>query len=251
MEKNQNISALIEIGEQEFLPTVSVDCVILGFHENQLKVLLLKHRYREMWALPGGFIFKHEDAKHAAERVLQERTGLKKIFLQEFHTFGEKERYSNDFHLEDFEKDGIEVTADFWLLQRFITIGYYALVDFFEVVPSPDRLSETCTWWDVNALPEMILDHRKIFDKALHTIQLNLLYQPIGYNLLPEKFTMTELQKLYETILGKKLDRRNFQRKMLGYDILSKLDEVKKGVAHKSPHLYSFNLPKYQKALQE
>lgn len=251
MERNESISALLNAGEQNLLPSLSVDCVIFGFHENQLKVLLLKHRHLDMWALPGGFIGKEEPTDAAAYRVLQERTGLNEIFLQQFHVFGEPERSQKEFHLQDLKKDGINVTEDLWILQRFVTIGYYALVEFSNVSHTPDFLSERSEWWDINKAPAMILDHRKIIDKALATLRMQVSYQPIGYNLLPEKFTMPELQKLYETILDKILDRRNFQRKILRFQILRRLKESKKGVPHKSPYLYSFDLKKYNAALNE
>jgi ADP-ribose pyrophosphatase YjhB (NUDIX family) len=251
MPRNKAIIELLNAGEQSFIPSLSLDCVIFGFHENQLKVLLLKHRYLDMWSLPGGFIYKDEPTDAAAYRVLKERTGLNQIFLQQFHVFGEPERYEKEFHLRDFKRDGINVNADHWILQRFVTIGYYALVEFSKVSPAPDTLSEKCLWWDVHNVPVLILDHRKIFDRALATLRMQLNYQPIGYNLLPEKFTMPELQKLYETILDKKLDRRNFQRRILGYEILRRLRETKKGVPHKSPYLYSFDLKKYNRALNE
>ena len=251
MARNKAISQLLNAGEHSFLPSLSVDCVIFGFHENQLKVLLLKHRYLDIWALPGGFIYKDEPADAAAYRVLQERTGLNEIFLQQFHVFGEPERSEKEFHLQDLKRDGINVNADHWILQRFVTIGYYALVEFSKVSPAPDTLSENCKWWDIHKVPALMLDHRKILDKALITLRIQLNYQPIGYNLLPEKFTMPELQKLYETILDKKLDRRNFQRKILGYRIVWRLTETKKGVPHKSPYLYSFDLKKYNDALNE
>lgn len=239
------------MGEHGFLPSLSVDCVIFGFHENLLKVLLLKHRYLDKWALPGGFIYKDEPVDTAAYRVLKERTGLNEIFLQQFHVFGEPERSEREFHLEDLKKDGIDVNEDHWILQRFVTIGYYALVEFSKVNLAYNSLSEKCIWWDIHEMPSLILDHRKILDTALATLQKQLNYQPIGHNLLPEKFTMPELQKLYETILDKKLDRRNFQRKILGFQIVRRLKETKKGVAHKAPYLYSFDLKKYHKALSQ
>jgi ADP-ribose pyrophosphatase YjhB (NUDIX family) len=249
MKSNETINTLLTAGESNFLPTLSVDCVILGFHENQLKVLLLKHRHRDMWALPGGFIGKDEPTDAAAYRVLKERTGLNEIFLQQFQVFGEPDRSKKEFHLQDFKKDGITVNDSHWILQRFVTIGYYALVEFSKVSPAGDWVSEKCIWWDIHNVPELILDHRNILDRALATLRMQLNYQPIGYNLLPQKFTMPELQKLYETILDKKLDRRNFQRKILGFQILLRLNETKKGVAHKAPYLYSFDLKKYKIAL--
>jgi ADP-ribose pyrophosphatase YjhB (NUDIX family) len=251
MEKNEAIRELLKAGEHNFLHSLSVDCVIFGFHENQLKVLLLKHRHLNMWTLPGGFIYKDEPTDTAVYRVLKERTGLNEIFLQQFHVFGEPERSNKEFHLLDFKRDGINVNEDHWILQRFVTIGYYALVEFSKVSPAPDIITEKCVWWDIHKVPALILDHRKILDTALATLQKQLNYQPIGYNLLPEKFTMPELQKLYETILDKKLDRRNFQRKILGFGILRRLKETKKGVAHKAPYLYSFDLKKYHRALNE
>lgn len=251
MTKNKTIRELLIAGEHNLLPTLSIDCVILGFHENQLKVLLVKHRHREMWALPGGFIGKDEPTEAAAYRVLKERTGLSEIFLQQFHVFGETERTQKEFHIQDLKKDGISVSEDLWILQRFVTIGYYALVEFSKVSPATGTLTEKCDWWDIHSLPIMILDHRKIFDKALATLRMQLNYQPVGVNLLPEKFTMPELQKLYETILDKKMDRRNFQRKILGFKILKRLKETKKGVAHKAPYLYSFDLKNYNDALIE
>jgi 8-oxo-dGTP diphosphatase len=249
MTRNKAISELLKVGEQGFLPSLSVDCVIFGFHENQLKVLLLKHRHLDLWALPGGFIYKDEPIDTAAYRVLKERTGLNEIFLQQFNVFGEPHRSEKEFHLQDLEKDGIEISEDHWILQRFVTVGYYALVEFSEVSPASGTLAEECVWWDIHHLPALMLDHGKIVEKALVTLRLQLNYQPIGYNLLQEKFTMPELQKLYETILDKKLDRRNFQRRILGFRILHRLKETKKGVAHKAPYLYSFDLEKYHKAL--
>ena len=138
-----------------------------------------------------------------------------------------------------------------WMFERFITVGFTALVDFTKVQPEADTFSDTCDWYNVNNIPTLILDHNIILQKALSDLRIQLNYHPVGYNLLPDKFTMPDLQKLYETILGKELDRRNFQRKILATGILKKLDETKKGVAHKAPFLYRFDLRKYEKALKE
>ncbi|MBL7727134.1 MAG: NUDIX hydrolase [Dinghuibacter sp.] len=251
MKRNETIKGLLQAGEHHLLPSLSVDCVIFGFHENELKVLLLKHRHLNMWALPGGFIGREEPTDAAAYRVLKERTGLNEIFLKQFYVFGDPARSQKEFHLKDLKKDGIPANEDLWILQRFVTIGYYALVEFSKVSPAPDTLSEECVWWEIHKVPALILDHREILNKALATLRTQLNYQPIGYNLLPEKFTMPELQKLYETILDKKLDRRNFQRKILGFKILKRLTETKRGMAHKAPYLYSFDLKKYNDALRE
>jgi len=248
---NKNIKDFIVEGLEVYLPSLSLDCVIFGFHENQLKVLLLKMKNAKQWCLPGGFVFKDEDVNEAAQRVLKERTGLSKIFLQQFNVFGKPRRSDSNFHREILRKDGIELRDDHWLFRRFVTIGYYALVEYSHVNPEPDNFSDYCTWRDVNDLPDLMMDHRQIVEQALGTLQTHLNYHPIGYNLLPAKFTMPQLQKLYETILNKRLDRRNFQRKILSYGILRRLQEVKKGGAHKAPFLYCFVLRKYHKALKE
>lgn len=247
----KDIKHFILEGTEAYLPSLSLDCVIFGFHDNQLKVLLLKMKNASQWSLPGGFIFKSEDVDEAAKRVLKERTGLSKIFLHQFNVFGRPKRSDSNFHRQVLRKEGIELKDDHWLLRRFVTIGYYALVEYSVVNPKPDNFSEICTWREVDDLPELMMDHRNIVEKALQTVRQNLNSHPIGYNLLPAKFTMPQLQKLYETILGKKLDRRNFQRKILSYGILKRLKEVKKGGAHKAPYLYNFDLRKYEKALNE
>ncbi|MBV9989527.1 MAG: NUDIX hydrolase [Chitinophagaceae bacterium] len=251
MAKQRSLQEFIRDGGDLFMPSVSLDCVIFGFHENQLKVLLLKMKSADQWALPGGFIYRNEDIETAAARVLQERTGLGDIFLQQFQVFGDPQRSDRKFHLGLFRKEGIKLEKDHWILQRFMTVGYYALVDFVDVEPKPDFSSEACEWHDLHGIRELFMDHKHILDRALETLRLQLNHQPIGYKLLAKKFTMPELQKLYETILDKKLDRRNFQRRMLGYGILKKLRETRKGGAHKAPYLYSFDLRKYNKALQE
>lgn len=247
----KDIKDFIIEGAEVYLPSLSIDCVIFGFHDNQLKVLLLKMKKATQWSLPGGFIFKNEDVDEAAKRVLQERTGLSQIFLHQFNVFGQPRRSDSNFHRRVLKKDGIELKDDHWLFRRFVTIGYYALVEYSFVNPTPDNFSEFCTWRDVNNLPELMMDHRQILDKALQTLRQHLNAHPVGYNLLPVKFTMPQLQKLYETILNKKLDRRNFQRKILSYGILKRLKEVKKGVAHKAPYLYTFDVRSYEKALNE
>lgn len=227
-------------GNQTFLPHVSVDSVIFGFHDNQLKVLLLKWK-GGAWCLPGGFVKHDESVDDSAVRILHERTGLENIYLQQFHTFGDPAR----------EKRKKIAPAKSWINKRFITIGYYALVEFSKVDPQPDILSTECRWWNVSKVPALIYDHKQIMNKALETLRLDLNDHPVGYNLLPEKFTMPELQRLYETILGESLDRRNFQKRMLGIEILEKLKERKLGGAHKAPFLYRFDKRKYQKALKQ
>jgi 8-oxo-dGTP diphosphatase len=251
MAATNKLKSYLQNGQNIYVPSVSVDCVIFGFHENQLKVLLLKMKDIEQRLLPGGFIEKNENTDEAATRVLNERTGLGEIFLQQFHVFGEPDRSDKKFHAQRMKKEGFVPDKNHWLLQRFITIGYYALVEFSTVNPMPDDLSDSCTWYDLHNLPTLMIDHTAILQKALETVRQHISYHRVGYNLLPVKFTMPELQKLYETILDRQLDRRNFQRKIMVYGILKKLKEVKKGVAHKAPFLYVFDLKKYNKALKD
>jgi 8-oxo-dGTP diphosphatase len=237
---------LWETGHKYFLPHISIDNVIFGFHENELKVLLLQWKESKRWCLPGGFIYRDEHIEEAAVRVLQSRTGLNNVYLQQFYTFGDPHR--------DRRKHGIAKPNDMkkpsWFMDRFVTVGYWALVEFSKVVPKPDEFSESCAWWDIDKVPQLILDHNQILEKALQSLRLNLNDYPVGKDLLTPKFTMPELQRLYETILSKPLDRRNFQKKILALDILERLEERKTGGAHKSPFLYRFDQRKYERAMK-
>jgi 8-oxo-dGTP diphosphatase len=234
----RNLEEFNRLGDQKYLPHLSVDCVIFGFHDNSLRVLLLKWKDGP-WCLPGGFVKHNESLDQSAVRVLKERTGLDDIYLKQFYAFGDPNR----------EKG--KKPSEFWIGKRFISIGYYALVDYSEVNPQPDIFSSDCQWCDVAKLAALIYDHKEIVKKALDALRLELNDHPVGYNLLPEKFTMPELQKLYETILGETLDRRNFQKRMLSLDILVRLKERKTGGAHKAPFLYRFDKKKYDHAMKQ
>ena len=250
MHKKLPTLELLSSATHYLLPSVSIDNVIFGFHENQLKVLLQQLKKNKKWKLPGGFIFTDEEIEDSAARILTTRTGLQKIFLQQFHVFGGTKRTTEQLVKEIFEIEEIKFTDQSNLFQRYLTIGYYALVEYNKVKPKPDELSIQCTWCDLNDLPELLFDHRQIIEQALHTLRLQLNFQPIGYNLLPKEFTLRNLQSIYETILGRKLDRSNFNRKILAYGILEKKEKHYSGAAHKAPYLYSFNKKVYFKALQ-
>lgn len=230
--------------KQDFLPHLSIDSVVFGFRETALQVLLVRLQGSDKWSLPGGYVGKDESTDDAAVRILKERTNAENIYLQQFRSFGDLNRS------ESFFADFADCPDDLWFRQRFVSLGYYALVNFEAVSPLHDEFSEECAWKSVDELPDLMMDHRYIFDKALMTLRKQLNYKPIGLNLLSEKFTMPELQRLYETILGKKLNRGNFYRKMLRFDILIKQEESRKGGAHKAPNLYSFNVEKYRNALK-
>lgn len=251
MRSEITIQQFLKEGSNYFLPSVSVDNVVFGFCDDQVRVLLLKLKYSTKWALPGGFIFKEENIDDAATRILKTRTGLNNLFLQQFHVFGEAGRTDKKLPKKFLAAAGIEDTGKHWMTERFISIGYYALVEYKKVHPQPDEFSEECRWWKLTDLPPLIFDHKVIVEKALHTLRLQLNTQPVGYNLLPKEFTLKSLQTIYETILGKKLDRSNFNRKILSYDILDKKEKQYTGNSHKAPYLYSFNKQKYFKILRD
>lgn len=223
-----------------YLPGLAIDSVIIGFHENQLKILVLEYKNTGLFALPGGFIRQDENLNDAARRILAERTGLTNIYLEQFYVFGDLARYDPAPLRAIMLGNGITPTDDHWLLSRFVTVGYYALIDFTRAIPTPDVLSDRCDWYDLDGLPTLMQDHQAIVQKALENLRLNLDRKLIGFNLLPETFTMGELQRLYETILGQRLHRSGFQRKMLTLGILERVDKKYSGGAHKAPYLYRF-----------
>lgn len=243
--------AIQPVATEAYLPGLSVDNVIFGFHADQLKVLLLECRNRKDWMLPGGYIRKDESVDDAAKRVLQDRSGLKNVYLQQFSVFGETRRTKESVMRSAMKSLDISFKDGDWFNQRYVTIGYYALVEFEKVKPTPDTFSVSCAWFDLNALPTMIFDHKEIVEQALVALRQHLHYKPIGYSLLPSTFTMKSLQAIYETILQRKLDRSNFNRKMLSLGILEKKEKLFTGAAHKAPYQYSFNKKEYFRLLKE
>ena len=226
--------------EELYMPGLAIDTVIFGFHEDCLKILLLEYTNTNLYALPAGFIKKDEDLNNAARRVLLERTGLTNIYLDQFYVFGDSSRHNPAPLQKIMKANGLTPTSGHWLLQRFLTVGYYALVDYTKAVPIPDKLSDRCKWYELNNLPELMLDHKDIVKKALETLRTNLDQKLIGFNLMPEHFTMQDLQSLYETILGEKLLRTSFQRKMLNLGLMERFEKKYSGGAHKAPYLYRF-----------
>lgn len=231
---------------EQLIPQLTLDCVILGFLKDQLRVLLLRWKGTQEWSLPGGPVSQAESVDGAAYRVLKERTGLDQIFLQQFRVFGEVVRYDRQ---EIQEKLQHLIDPDKWY-QRAVSIGYYALVDYSKVLPSPDEYTDECQWWNIQELPDLLFDHVHIIQEARKALRIQLSWQPLGHKLLPDQFTLPELQRLYETILGRALDPRNFQRKMLGLGILDRLPERRRGGAYKSPYLYQFNQERYEAVLK-
>lgn len=223
-----------------FIKGIAIDAVIFGFHDGQLKVLLVEYKRTGIIALPGGFIGERENINDAAKRVVSERTGLKDIFLDQFYVFGDYSRYDPEPLKTVMSVNGAEPRDDHWLLQRFISVGYYALVDFIMAKPTPAAIFDSCAWYDLNNMPQLLQDHTQIVKKGLEALRANLDYKLIGLNLLQKDFTMGELQTLYETILGKKLLRPAFQRKILSLGILERIAKKWTGNAHKAPYLYRF-----------
>jgi len=177
----------------------------------------------------------------AAERILSERTTLDNIYLKQFHAFGNLKRYDKKYMRSVLQANDIDAIEDHWLMQRFVTVAYYALVDFSEVTPTPGRFSDSCKWYDLDDLPELIQDHELIIQEALETIRDNIQNTSISYNLISETFTMGDLRALHETILNRKINRSSFHRKMVNSGDLKRIGKKKTGKAHKSPYLYKFD----------
>ncbi len=246
---------MFTLSKHDFIKQVSIDCVIFGYQDKQLKVLVLKLTFAgDFYALPGGFIRHQDSTEQAALRILQERTGLSDIFLEQFRVFGNPDR-SNILVMEKvisrhreaqgeeiFNREQLE-----WLTKRFISIGYYALVDINKVNPValteeliPGRLDESFAWCNIKELPTMIIDHNEIVNSALETLRRDLDQKLIAFNLLPDTFTIKEVQELYEAIYGKPFARNNFQKKILDLNVLERLEKKFTGAANKAPYLYRF-----------
>lgn len=234
----------------EYIPHFSVDCVTLGFHAGMLKVLLCKMNILQKWILPGGFVYHDECVDDAAIRILKKRTSLKDVYLKQFHLFGHKDRRPREEADEILDALQIEDRENHWLKSRYLSVGYYVLVKYGKIQIRPN-VGEELDWFGLNELPELYLDHEEIIKKAIKSIRNDVGYIPIGYELLPSKFTMPELRTIYETILERELDRRNFQRKMLSTGLIIPLNETRREGAHKSPNLYSFNKERYIEAREQ
>lgn len=226
--------------KEGFVKGIAVDLVIFGFHDKQLKILLIKHTNTDLYALPGGYIGKKENLDAAAWRILEARTSLKNIYVEQFYVFGDYHRNDPSVIEKIMRGRNAKVRPNHWVFDRFFSVGYYSLIDYTKAVPRPDSLSESCDWYDINSLPPLILDHKQIVGKALQTLQDNLDKKLIGFNLLKASFTMNDLQHLYEAVLNKKLHRANFQRKMLSLGILEKVEKKSAEALSQRPYVYRF-----------
>jgi ADP-ribose pyrophosphatase YjhB (NUDIX family) len=228
------------VADTHYLRHIAYDSVIFGFSGQKLKILITRYHNTGLYALPGGFVRGDENLNDAVRRGLKERTGLDNIYLEQFYTFGDVARYKPGVMQTILEANSHSIEKYAWMLDRFVSVAYYALINYNEVVPTPDALSDSCDWYDMDELPNLMLDHAEIVAKALQTLRENLDRKLVGMNLLPSRFTLGELQKVYEAILGEKLHRGTFQRKMLSLGILKRHEKQYSGAAHKAPFLYSF-----------
>ncbi len=212
-------------------PSVTTDCVIFGFDGVKLKVLLIERGiepFKGRWAFPGGFIKMDESAEEGALRELKEETGLTGAYIKQFHTFSDPNRDPRE---------------------RVITIAYYALVRIQDVKGGDDAAK--AQWFDLDEVPALAFDHDRILRRAMQELRKQIHFEPIGFELLPEKFSMSALQHLYEAILDVKFDRRNFSKKMLHFGLLDQLDEKAKVSQAKESILYTFNAERYNEMKQK
>ncbi|MBD2120945.1 NrtR DNA-binding winged helix domain-containing protein [Trichocoleus sp. FACHB-262] len=210
-------------------PNLAVDCVIFGLDEpNNLQVMLIRRNlppFQDQWALPGGFVRIDESIDAAARRELQEETGLQDVFLEQLYTFGAIDRDPRE---------------------RVVTVTYYALVNLRKHAIEAATDASEAAWFSISHLPSLAFDHTQIVDIAIARLKGKVRYEPIGFELLPQKFTLSQLQTLYETVLGMRLDKRNFRKKLLKMNLLVELEETQTDVAHRAAHLYQFDATKYR-----
>lgn len=219
-------------------PMVTVDGVVFGFTGDGLHLLLIKRNEKEVdgpenifggwWALPGGFVNMEESLDDAVRRELVEETGVQGPYLEQLYTFGSPDRDPRG---------------------RVISVAYYALVKASDLNPRPGSDAKEAKWFNVKRLPPLAFDHKDIVNVALQRLRGKVRYQPVGFDLLPVKFTITDLRRLYEAILGVELDKRNFSRKVLTLDVLTALDEFAPTTT-KPAQLYRFNAAAYQRLIK-
>ncbi len=214
-------------------PALTVDCVVFGLDEEDLKVLLIQRDlepFAGRWALPGGFVHVGESPEVAARRELVEETGVGNVYLEQLYTFGEPDRDPRE---------------------HIVTVAHYALVRLSDHKVQAATDARNAAWFSLHDLPSLAFDHDDILLMAQERLRGKIRYRPIGFELLPGKFTLRQLQHLYETILDRPLDKRNFRKKMLGMDILVELDEIETDVAHRAARLYRFDKKKYDRMVKE
>jgi 8-oxo-dGTP diphosphatase len=209
-------------------PALAVDCVVFGLDEEDLKVLVIRRDlepFAGRWALPGGFVHADESVDEAARRELAEETGASRVYLEQLYTFGAVDRDPRD---------------------RVVSVAYYALVNLADHRINAATDARDAAWFAVDDAPELAFDHEAIIQLALERLRGKVRYRPVGFELLPPKFTLRMLQRLYEKILERELDKRNFRKKVLATGLLEELDEVEQDVAHRAARLYRFDKKRYR-----
>lgn len=237
---------------RSIIPNLSVDCVVFGFDYKTLNVLLTERELKDPksgkilftdYTVQGHHVLEGENLDEAAIRVLKEKTGLEEMHLEQFYTFGDTDRITR-------ERDKLWTKKAYPMVaQHVISVGYYSLVGSANV--KPDKQHQNTKWFPVEELPDLGFDHGKIIAKALSCLRTKISKEPIGFELLPEKFTMTQLQNLYEVLFGAKLDRRNFRKKAAQMKYIIPLDEKQKGVAHKPAQVFIFSRDVYERTKKE
>lgn len=214
--------------EKYFTLAVSIDCVVFGFHGKELKVLLIKRGeepFKDSWALPGDLLNPKEDLNNSVNLVLKNLTGLNNLFFEQVKTFGELERHP---------------------VGRVITTGYFTLINCKENEINPASFATEAKWFKIRSIEELAFDHNKILASAILKLQQSVRTRPIGFELLSSEFTLTELQSLYEAILGVKMDTRNFRKKILQMKFLNETGNLQENVSHRPAKLYQFDKEKYE-----
>lgn len=209
-------------------PALTVDCVVFGLHGDQLEVLLIERDqapFAGRWALPGGFVHMDESLESAARRELEEETNVRLAFLEQLYTFGDVGRDPRG---------------------RVVTVAYYGLVKRVDHTIAADTDARSVGWFDVHKTPSLAFDHKTILKTALARLQSKLRYRPIGFELLPRRFTLSQLQRVYEIILERPLDKRNFRKKILATGLLIELDEFERDVPRRAARLHQFDKKTYR-----
>lgn len=233
--------------QEECIPNILVNCVIIGFDNGCLKVLLSRLKDDTRWLVPGCFVEQVEDLDDAAIRLLESKTGQGNVYLKQYCFFGKKEQSIADKDKEILRLFNQSQQEADYTHSRLVHLGYYSLIKFEDVNISAHEFEEV-KWFDISDIPLLYPHQDEILQTAIITIRKQVGFIPIGYELLPVEFTMPELRGIYEAILGRELDRRNFQRKMLSIGFIKPMNETRKVGAHKSPNLYSFVKDKYDEA---
>ena len=223
--------------DRDHLPHLSVNGVIFGAHAGELRVLLLRLAGTDAWGLPAGYVRRDEGVDEAAARMVREQVGLQGAVLRQFHAFGAPDRVGAAL-ADALRALGADPPPGHWALGRVVSVGYVVLVDADRAAVTLDPLMAEYRWCEVAARPPLLLDHGAMVDLALASVRAGLDDLPLGATLLAGEFTMSELQRLYETVLGRTLDRRNFQKRMLDFGLVERLPDQRTGGRHRPPRLY-------------